>query len=391
MNYDKGKKYLSYNKGRNTSEMIRKIVNSIYIKFHEKRDKTGLNQGKYILYAFLAAALYGISSPISKRLLYKLEPAQIAAFLYLGAGFGIMLLNLINGLQKRKIEEQNVTKKDLLFVIGMVVLDIGAPILLMFGLKSTTSANASLLNNFEIVATSLIALFLFGEAINKRMWVAITLITISSIILTVNDYSGLTFSGGSFLVLGACICWGLENNCTRMLSLKNPLQIVVIKGFGSGLGSLILSLFLKEKIKNIEFIFLAMFLGFIAYGLSIYYYIMAQRGLGAAKTSAFYAVSPFIGVLLSWLVFQEKLTAYFLSALIIMILGAYYAATENHVHMHTHVPVTHEHKHNHMDGHHNHTHSYEVIGEHTHVHTHEAVIHSHPHSPDLHHRHRHIH
>ena len=166
-----------------------------------------------ILYAVLAAVFYALNMPASKLLLKHMEPTMLAAFLYLGAGFGIGALFLFH----RHENAENLTKKDLPYTLGMIALDIAAPILLMYGLLHTTSANASLLNNFEIVATSLIALFVFKEAVSKRLWLAILLITISSSVLSVEDLSGLHFSWGSLLVLAAAVCWGLENNCTRSI------------------------------------------------------------------------------------------------------------------------------------------------------------------------------
>ncbi len=211
----------------------------------------------------------------------------------------------------------------------MVVLDIAAPIFLMVGLTMTTPANVSLLNNFEIAATSLIALLIFKEAISKRLWVAIGFITLASIILSVEDFSSISFSSGSILVLLAAICWGLENNLMTKLSAKDPLEIVVIKGFGSGLGSLIISFVIGETDNNVIYIIGTLILGFFAYGLSIYFYVYAQRYLGATKTSAYYAISPFIGVVLSLIMFLEIPTIRFIIALLIMIVGTYFASTDN--------------------------------------------------------------
>jgi len=174
-----------------------------------------------------------------------------------------------------------------------------------------------------------------------------------------------------------------------MLSLKDPLQIVVVKGFGSGIGSLIISIVLKEYSSNIMYIVLALLLGFVAYGLSIFFYISAQRELGAARTSAYYAAAPFIGVLISWLVLQEGITESFLMALVIMLIGTYFAVSEDHKHTHNHIEETHEHKHNHDDSHHNHSHYPELVVEHSHEHTHEEIEHKHTHLPELHHRHTH--
>ncbi|HJK10954.1 MAG TPA: DMT family transporter, partial [Methanocorpusculum sp.] len=135
-------------------------------------------------FAVLAAVLYGISSPVSKVLLDSVPPALLAALLYLGAGVGMAVVSLVQTSRRQTVREAPLGKKDLPYVIGMIVLDIAAPILLMFGITMTTAANASLLNNFEIVTTSVIALLVFREAIDRRLWFAILLIVCASIILT---------------------------------------------------------------------------------------------------------------------------------------------------------------------------------------------------------------
>jgi len=173
------------------------------------------------------------------------------------------------------------------------------------------------------------------------------------------------------------------------LSLKDPLQIVVVKGFGSGVMSLIIALTLKQYSTNLLYLSMALLLGFVSYGLSIYFYIIAQRELGAARTSAYYAVAPFIGVLLSIIIFGQQITISFIIALTIMIIGAYFAGFEHHKHSHSHKEATHEHRHNHSDYHHTHPHNYKVESEHNHVHTHEITAHIHKHTPDMHHAHDH--
>ncbi|MDD3142399.1 MAG: DMT family transporter [Lachnospiraceae bacterium] len=281
-----------------------------------------------VIFAILAAALYAISAPASKLLLKEIPPVMMAALLYLGAGMGMLILGTMRKLWNKKSSEHKLTKKELPYTIAMILLDIAAPILLLVGLKMTTAANASLLNNFEIVATSCIAFFVFKEIIHKRLAIAIGLITLSSIILSVEDLSSFSFSFGSIVVLLACICWGFENNCTRMMSDKDPLQIVIIKGFCSGACSLVIALSIGEKISSPIYIFAALSLGFVAYGLSIFFYVYAQRELGAAKTSAYYAIAPFIGVMLSLLIFHDIPSSSFVVALIIMIVGTYFASSK---------------------------------------------------------------
>jgi len=278
---------------------------------------------KAVFYAILAAALYALNAPASKLLLQNVPPTMMAGFLYLGAGAGMAVMGLVRKRTGHGRQEMRLKKKDLPYTLGMVVLDIAAPIFLMIGLKRTTAANASLLNNFEIVATSLIALLVFQEKIGKRLWIAIGLITLSSILLSVEDAGCFQFSFGSLFVLAACVCWGMENNCTRCLSRSDPMEIVVIKGFGSGIGSVIIGLTVGESLPVWGDILKILLLGFVAYGLSIYFYVYAQRDLGAAKTSAYYAVAPFIGVLLSFLIFRELPGALFFIAMGLLIAGTW--------------------------------------------------------------------
>lgn len=274
-------------------------------------------------FAVLAAALYALNSPLSKLLLKYVTPTIMASLLYLGAGTGMLLLGMVKRWMGKGGQEIRLTRKDLPYTLGMIALDILAPVFLMLGLKRTTAENAALLNNFEIVATSLIALLIFKEKISRRLWGALGLIVLSSVLLSVEDASSLRFSSGSLFVLLACCCWGMENNCTRMLSQSDPQEIVVAKGFGSGAGALIVAHLAGETMPSAVMVLLALMLGFVAYGLSIYFYVYAQRFLGAARTSAYYAVAPFIGVLLSFLIFREMPRAVFFPALMIMAAGAW--------------------------------------------------------------------
>ena len=345
---------------------------------------------KAILYALTAALLYGIQVPFSKLLEAKLDTLFLAAFLYLGAGVGMLAVHAVELRAAPVRKEAPLGKKDIPYAVLMILLDIAAPILLLTGLRLSSAGAASLLGNFEIAATAVLAMLIFHESVGKRLWIAIALISLASMILSIGDLSAVRLSPGSLLVLLACAVWGLENNCTRKLSGKSPMQIVILKGCGSGSGALILALLFGKASGSAIYILLAAALGFAAYGMSIYFYIKAQRVLGAARTSAFYAAAPFAGVLLSWLVLRERITWTFLLALLIMIAGTACGISEKHNHMHVHLSEVHEHMHSHTDGHHTHTHDYEVTGEHSHIHTHEEVRHDHSHTPDTHHRHTHV-
>ena len=325
-----------------------------------------------VILALLAAIFYAINTPFSKVLLNKVPPTLMASFLYLGAGTGVGIMYLF----RRKVKEKHkkLNKADLPYTVGMIVLDIAAPIFLMIGINIGSASNASLLGNFEIVATTLIALLIFKENVTSKLWIAIGFITVSSIVLSVEGAESLKFSLGSLFVILATCCWGLENNCTRKISDKSTYEIVLLKGFFSGSGSFIVALILGERIPQIKYIIAALLLGFVAYGLSIFMYIRAQRNLGAAKTSAYYAVAPFVGTFLAFIVNGEKLTLTYFIGLVFMIIGnvivVYDTIVKRHSHSHSHIIVhTHDGK----------THTHIIMHKHEHSHFISEKKHNHKH------------
>ena len=309
------------------------------------------NQKRAVLCALHAAALYGINIPLSKLLLGHIEPVMTAALLYLGAGLGMLGLTAASGALGGKATGEPLTKKELPYTAAMIVLDIAAPILLMLGVARTSAANASLLGNFEIVATTLVALLLFKEVVSKRLWLAILLMSVASALRGTQGGGALAFNEGSLLVLAACFCWGFENNCTRMMSAKSSVEIVQIKGCCSGAGSMITAFIAKESFPEFKWALAAMTLGFVSYGLSINFYILAQKELGAAKTSAYYSIAPFMGVVFSIVLLGERPNAGFYMAFAIMALGVLLTARDTialqHTHEHSHGALTHTHSHTH--------------------------------------------
>ena len=281
---------------------------------------------KGIMMAILAAVLYAVSSPFSKILLNEMPPTLMAGFLYLGAGIGMSLIAVSRKARQVETTEIHLSKAEMPYIVAMILLDIAAPICMLIGLNATTAANVSLLNNFEIVATALIALVIFSERISKRLWMGIFFVTLSSVILSFEDVTSLEFSYGSLFVLLAAVFWGLENNCTRKLSSCDPLEIVLLKGIFSGIGSIVIGLVIGERLVNLWSVIAVMAVGIVSYGLSIYFYVHAQRLLGAARTSAYYAVSPFIAAFLSILIFGQIPEVTYFIALILMAIGAWYSS-----------------------------------------------------------------
>jgi drug/metabolite transporter (DMT)-like permease len=344
-----------------------------------------------ILQALTAALLFGASAPLAKLLLGGIEPVLLAGLLYLGSGLGLLIIKIFQSITRRTADaEAGLKGKDFGWLTGAILAGgVAAPIILLISLERTPASTASLLLNFEVVATTLIAVLAFREAVGKKVVLAISLITLASILLSVDTNSSWGFSLGALGILAACLLWGMDNNFTRNISAKDPLSITLLKGFIGGTFSVGLGLVLGNRLPQIGLIFGGLALGAFSYGLSIVLFIRAMRGMGAARTSALFSTAPLAGVILSMLIFRVLPGWVFLPALILVVIGTWLLVNEQHQHEHAHIAVTHEHAHTHTDGHHDHQHVEQVSSKHSHVHEHTLQIHDHPHLPDTDHRHAH--
>jgi drug/metabolite transporter (DMT)-like permease len=342
-----------------------------------------------IIWALLASLFFAASAPLAKILLAEVEPVMLAALLYLGCGIGLLLFK-VTVHRIKPAGEAHLARADMPWLIGAILAGgVAAPIVLLYGLRYTSAATASLLLNFEGVATSVIAAIMFREALGKRVWTAVILVTLGSIILSWDRTGTLSLSAGALGVAAACTLWGLDNNLTRQISAKDPVTITIIKGIGAGLVSLCMALVLGNHLPSIRHIGMAIVLGFFAYGLSIVFFITAMRHLGAARTSAYFGTAPFIGAMLSFVLLREIPDVSFMCAVPIMAAGAILLLIEKHEHPHTHEEIEHEHGHDHDDEHHSHDHETMANGFHSYRHRHCSITHTHPHTPDIHHRHEH--
>lgn len=347
-----------------------------------------------IVQALLAAVLFGASAPVAKLLLGKIEPVPLSAFLYLGSGIS---LAVFRGLQRMGGQstrgEAPLSTADVPWLTGAVLAGgVAAPLVLMLSLRHVPAATASLLLNFEGVATTLLAAFVFREAIGRRVWWAIGWITAAGILLSWDPNSEWGISLGVVGVVAACALWGIDNNLTRHIAAKDPVAIVTCKGLVAGSFSLILALLIHSPFPGPGPALEAMLLGSLSYGASIILFILALRSLGAARASALFGSAPFVGTLLSFLLFRAAPDLSFSLAFPLMVVGAILLLSEGHEHDHIHTFMEHEHRHRHDDGHHAHDHTereFSPFSSHSHLHQHEFIVHSHPHTPDLHHRHQH--
>jgi len=351
-----------------------------------------------LFYAFMAAVLFGGCAPVAKVLLENISPAILAAYLYMGSGIGLYLYLLLFRLagKKRHVKEAALKKEDYPWVIAVTVFGgVLAPVTLMFSLDATPAATAALLLNFESVATTLIAVFLFREAVGKRIWAALGLITFSCILLSYDPESAFGFSLAAFGILLACTFWACDNNLSRVISSKDPIPIVAAKGVLAGIISFMIAIAIGEPMPGTTDIAAALVFGFLSYGgLTSVLFLLALRGIGTSRTGALLAVSPFFGVAGSFILFTEIPGQMFYVSLPVMAAGAYLLLTEKHSHLHTHPAEIHEHRHRHDDLHHDHGHKpddppFSSSGEHSHLHEHRELTHDHHHTPDIHHRHEH--
>ena len=344
-----------------------------------------------LIYIFVSAALFGISPPLAKLLVQDIPPVALAGLLYLGAFMGLSLYSIIKGVfSDESVRSTNLKKGDYPWLFGAVVSGgIIAPICLMLGLNLISGFATSLLLNLEGIFTAVIAVIFFDEKAGKRLWLALMCMTVAGVFLTWDSSQSKFNFLGPLLVTFAMLCWGIDNNLTRNISTRNPIQITRIKGFVSGLVSISLAYTLGINIQWDVSILYALLLGSFSYGISLVFFIKALEGLGSFRTGIFFSLAPFIGAVTSLILLQEWIGWVMFPAIMLTVAGVWLISTEKHLHLHLHQEVIHTHLHNHKDSHHIHEHAGIVHEPHVHEHKHPEESHIHSHWPDTHHRHEH--
>lgn len=350
---------------------------------------------KGVIYALLAAALFGASTPFAKLLVDQMAPVMVAGLLYLGSGLGLLAWYGVRTVatHRQKPRTDGLTGCDLPWLVGAILFGgVAGPVLLLIGLMHTPASSASLLLNMEGVLTALLAWFVFRENFDRRIFLGMIFIVFAGVLLAGEQRSGLGTSWGALAIIAACLCWAIDNNLTRKVSGSDAVQVAGIKGLIAGLVNLSIALAMGHSLPEVPTILSAGIVGFCGYGLSLVMFVLALRHLGSARTGAYFSAAPFVGAIMSLLILGEIPGSVFWISAGLMGIGIWLHLTERHAHEHTHLAMPHAHSHMHYhDAHHQHTHDFLWDGKelHNHAHQQETLVHTHAHFPDLNHRHPH--
>jgi drug/metabolite transporter (DMT)-like permease len=342
-----------------------------------------------VLYALAAAALFGASTPLAKLLGLNVPPMLLAGLLYLGSGVGLAIVRCV---RDRGWQRTGLTAREWPWLLGAVLFGgVLAPVALMFGLTRTAGATASLLLNLESVLTAVLAWLVFKENADRRIVIGMLAIVLGGIVLSWPQQQASADDWlGPLAVAFACLCWAIDNNLTRNVSASDALFIAGSKGLVAGVVNAGLALLIGAQLPAAATLGPILLVGFLGYGVSLVLFVLALRGLGSARTGAYFSTAPFLGAALSILILGESVSLWFLVAAALMAIGVWIHLMEHHAHEHQHEPLAHNHRHKH-DEHHQHEHDFEWDGSepHSHPHEHAPIRHSHAHFPDVHHRHKH--
>jgi drug/metabolite transporter (DMT)-like permease len=343
--------------------------------------------------ALTAALLFGASTPVAKLLSGQMASLLLAGLLYLGSGVGLGALLVLRRLRAANgAEPMHIPRRELPWLLGAIVCGgMLGPALLMWGLTLTDGATASLLLNVEAVLTAVLAWVVFRENAGCRVVAGMAAIVAGGLLLSWEP-GGAALSAGALLIVGACLCWAVDNNLTRKVSAYDAMLVAGVKGLLAGACNTALALAGAAVLPPLPAAGAAMLVGFLGYGLSLMLFVVGLRTLGTARTGAYFSVAPLFGVLVSLVIWPQPPSLRFWAAAALMAGGVWLHIRERHEHVHSHEALEHAHLHRH-DDHHRHGHDDGVDGAepHAHRHRHEALTHGHPHYPDIHHRHGHSH
>jgi drug/metabolite transporter (DMT)-like permease len=337
------------------------------------------------LIALLAAVLFGASTPLVQRFGVGMGSFSTAALLYAGAALvGAFLRRPVDS--EARVRPSDAGRLALMALFGALI----GPVALAWGLQRTSGAGASLMLTLEAVFTAVLARLWYRETLDRRMVLAMALLTLGGMALVLDRAeSGATPMLGLLAVMLATAAWGVDNTLSRAVAERDPGQVVMFKGALGAVAATLLAFLVGEPFPALWPALALLVVGATGYGLSLRFYLLAQRAFGAARTGSVFAFAPFVGAALAFGLGERSASAWMLGGAGLMAAGIVLHLAERHAHGHAHEPLDHEHAHSHDDGHHTHLHALMPAGPHSHVHRHEPQRHSHPHVPDEHHAHRH--
>lgn len=352
-------------------------------------DNDNVTMNRSIIYTLAAAVLFGASTPFAKLLVSEVPPILLGGLLYLGSGVGLTITRLIRDFAWNS---PGLLPSEWPWLIGSIVFGgILAPVLLMLGLSHSSGSAASLLLNLEAVFTALIAWIVFREHVDRRVMLGMLSIVAGGVVLSwpSDDLSSTNWLGPVAITV-ACLCWAIDNNLTRKVSVADSLFIAASKGLIAGMTNGIIAVSLGVTVPHADILLSTLAIGFVGYGISLTLFVLALRGLGAARTGAYFSTAPFIGAVVALALLNESSSPTFWLASALMGLGVLLHLSERHLHEHTHTAIEHSHRHVH-DEHHQHSHDFKWDSSkpHVHMHRHAQFTHEHAHFPDIHHRHGH--
>jgi drug/metabolite transporter (DMT)-like permease len=335
--------------------------------------------------ALTAAVLFGISTPLVQRFGSGLGVFATAALLYVGAAAAGALL-------RQPVEhEARILSGDFprLLAIAASGAVIG-PVALAWGLQRTSATSASLMLTLEAVFTAVLAWRIYRETMDRRVRTAMLLLVLGGALLIFNQRrTGGTGLWGLLAVLLATAAWGLDNTLSRTLAERDPGQVVLAKSVLGATATSLLAAGFGESLPTLGAALGLFAVGATGYGLSLRFYLLAQRAFGSARTGSVFAFAPFIGAALAVVLGDQSVSWLMAAGGVLMLAGVVLHLVESHGHEHEHGSMEHEHAHRHDDGHHDHAHEPMPIGPHSHLHRHDRLRHMHPHVPDAHHAHHH--
>lgn len=335
--------------------------------------------------ALLAAALFGLSTPFVQAWGQGVGPFTTAALLYAGAALIAVFL------RKPKDREAQLQPGDAGRLLAMALFGaVIGPVALVWGLQRTSGVSASLMLTLEAVVTALLAWRLYGETMDRRVVLAMGTLLAGGLVLALDQgFQGGVQLMGLLAVMAATVAWGIDNTLSRGVADRDPGQVVLVKAVLGLSATGWLAWWRAEPLPAELPMVMLLLIGASGYGLSLRFYLLAQRAFGAARTGSVFAFAPFIGAVAAFALGERTVSPYLALGGLLMLMGVLLHLAESHAHEHGHEWLEHEHAHRHDDGHHTHSHTSMPSGPHSHWHRHDPLTHTHAHVPDIHHGHTH--
>jgi len=289
--------------------------------------------GVGFLFAILAAAFSALPNVIPKSLMDEqvadgsIVPNPLMLVFVIYVVCSLLFFPFRRTSPKTKVKKTG--KRTLILLILLGVAEASGTISYTIGLQETTATNASILINSETIFAILLGIIIFKEKLSKQEMLPFILIFVGAILIPVgadlqnNNWHMSDFMTSDLLILLSGFFYCLDTFIAKKISNSiTTRHIVHIMSCTGAVMALSLMLWFEIPFDiSLEQLSIISFVGFLGIGVTMMFFVIALRLLGAVRTVLIYSTTTVFSIVYSVSILSETITILNIASIGSVLLG----------------------------------------------------------------------